>query len=290
MVFTKDIINLKLLEKHLVPQLQQPIRLQEYASSIFKTITTRSGIKKAIKKQLILLNGKPANTGDWIEEGQLLELLAEKLPKKKVFQLNLKVIFEDNFLAVIEKPSGYPTNGNYFKTIENALPYNLKNSTEKDALPYPIPAHRLDNPTSGLLLIAKTKNVQVKLNQAFENKEIQKSYLAIVSGEISKSGLFTIPIDGKSAETKFQLKKTFSKNDKTFSLVELFPTTGRTHQIRIHLSKNGSPIVGDEVYGSSEKTKGILLAAHSLAFTHPISKKSLHFENTFPKKFEKFMS
>ena len=68
---------MKVVEKHIVPQIQNPIRLQEYASSIFKTITTRSGIKKAIKKQLILLNRKPANTGDWIKEGQLLELLAE---------------------------------------------------------------------------------------------------------------------------------------------------------------------------------------------------------------------
>ncbi|MAN25836.1 MULTISPECIES: RluA family pseudouridine synthase [Mesonia] len=280
---------MKVVEKHIVPQIQNPIRLQEYASSIFKTITTRSGIKKAIKKQLILLNRKPANTGDWIKEGQLLELLAEELPQKKIFRLQLKIIFNDNFLAVIQKPSGYPTNGNYFKTIENALPYNLENSTEKDALPYPTPVHRLDNPTSGLLLVAKTKNVQVKLNQDFEEKNIRKSYLAIVSGEIPSTGTFNSPIEGKTAATKFQLKKTFQKNDKTYSLVELFPITGRTHQIRIHLSKNGNPIVGDEVYGSSENAKGILLAAHSLAFTHPSTKKSLHFENTFPKKFEKFI-
>ena len=280
---------MKVVEKHIVPQIQNPIRLQEYASSIFKTITTRSGIKKAIKKQLILLNRKPANTGDWIKEGQLLELLAEELPQKKIFRLQLKIIFNDNFLAVIQKPSGYPTNGNYFKTIENALPYNLENSTEKDALPYPTPVHRLDNPTSGLLLVAKTKNVQVKLNQDFEEKNIRKSYLAIVSGEIPSTGTFNSPIEGKTAATKFQLKKTFQKNDKTYSLVELFPITARTHQIRIHLSKNGNPIVGDEVYGSSENAKGILLAAHSLAFTHPSTKKSLHFENTFPKKFEKFI-
>ena len=280
---------MKVVEKHIVPQIQNPIRLQEYASSIFKTITTRSGIKKAIKKQLILLNRKPANTGDWIKEGQLLELLAEELPQKKIFRLQLKIIFNDNFLAVIQKPSGYPTNGNYFKTIENALPYNLENSTEKDALPYPTPVHRLDNPTSGLLLVAKTKNVQVKLNQDFEEKNIRKSYLAIVSGEIPSTGTFNSPIEGKTAATKLQLKKTFQKNDKTYSLVELFPITGRTHQIRIHLSKNGNPIVGDEVYGSSENAKGILLAAHSLAFTHPSTKKSLHFENTFPKKFEKFI-
>lgn len=280
----------KIIEKHRIPEISEPIRLQEYAVGIFKTLPSRSGIKKAIKKQLILLNGKPANTGDWIEEGQVLELLAEELPKKKIFQLKLHVIFEDEFLAVIEKPSGYPTNGNYFKTIENALPYNLKTSEEKDALPYPIPVHRLDNPTSGLLIIAKTKNAQVKLNQAFEAKEIQKSYLAIVSGSMVSEGVFNSAIEGKKAETQFQLKETFNKDEKTFSLVELFPTTGRTHQIRIHLSKNGNPIVGDETYGSSEKIKGILLAAHSLKFQHPITKETLHFENNFPKKFQKFMA
>ena len=280
---------MKIIEKHIVPKIEAPIRLQEYAVGIFKTLPTRSGIKKTIKKQLILLNGKPANTGDWIEEGQLLELLAEELLQKKIFQLKLRVIFEDEFLAVIEKPSGYPTNGNYFKTIENALPHNLKTSEEKDALPYPIPVHRLDNPTSGLLIIAKTKNAQVKLNQAFEAKEIQKSYLAIVSGAIVSKGVFNSAIEGKNAETQFQLKETFNKDEKTFSLVQLFPTTGRTHQIRIHLSKNGNPIVGDETYGSSEKIKGILLAAHSLKFQHPITNETLYFENNFPKKFQKFM-
>ena len=280
---------MKVIEKYIVPKIEVPIRLQEYAVGIFKTLPSRSGIKKAIKKQLILLNGKPANTGDWIEEGQVLELLQEELPQKKIFQLKLRVIFEDEFLAVIEKPSGYPTNGNYFKTIENALPHNLKTSEEKDALPYPIPVHRLDNPTSGLLIIAKTKNAQVKLNQAFEVKEIQKSYLAIVSGSMVSEGVFNSAIEGKKAETPFQLKETFNKNEKTFSLVELFPRTGRTHQIRIHLSKNGNPIVGDETYGSSEKIKGILLAAHSLKFHHPITNATLHFENNFPKKFQKFM-
>ena len=281
--------SMKIIEKHRVPEISEPIRLQEYAASVFKTIPSRSGIKKAIKKQLILLNGKPANTGDWIEKGQLLELLEEELPQKKIFQLQLNVIFEDEFLAVIEKPSGYPTNGNYFKTIENALPFNLKTSSEEDALPYPIPVHRLDNPTSGLLIVAKTKNAQIQLNQDFENKKIQKSYLAIVSGSIKESGVFNTPIEDKTAETKFKLKKIIQKNDHTYSLVELFPTTGRTHQIRIHLSLNGNPIVGDETYGSSEKIKGILLAAHSLCFTHPITQTAIQLENVFPKKFEKFL-
>jgi len=283
-------VSEKIIERHIVPALEEKIRLQEYAVGIFKNSPTRSGIKKAIKKQLVLLNGKPAQTSDWIKEGQVLELLQEEIPQKKIFKLKLKVVFEDEFLAIIHKPSGYPTNGNYFKTIENALPFNLKISSKKDALPYPIPVHRLDNPTSGLLLIAKTKMAQIKLNTAFEKREVQKSYWAIVTGKLAEHGVFTIEVDDKTAETKYKKIKTFSKNEKVYALVELFPSTGRTHQIRKHLSQNGNPIVGDSVYGSSEKVKGIFLTAHSLIFSHPISRDNLHFKNEIPKKFEEFFN
>ncbi|SHI88246.1 tRNA pseudouridine65 synthase [Mesonia phycicola] len=280
---------MKIIEKHIVPSIKEPIRLQEYAATIFKTLASRSGLKKAVKKQRILLNGKPANTGDWIEEGQILELLQENLPKKKIFTLPLEVIFEDDYLAVINKPAGYPTNGNYFKTIENALPHNLKNSTQEDTLSYPIPVHRLDNPTSGLLIIAKTKSTQIFLNRAFEEKEIEKSYLAIISGELVNEGVFTDAIEDKKAETKFKLLQKIVKNEKQYSLVQLYPTTGRTHQIRIHLSKNGYPIIGDEMYGSTEKFRGIYLTAFSLKFTHPITLENLEFATNYPKKFKKFI-
>ncbi|MDR6300106.1 RluA family pseudouridine synthase [Mesonia maritima] len=279
---------MKIIEKHIVPKIEEAIRMQEYAPRVFKTLATRSAVKKNIKKNLILLDGKPANTGDWIKKGQVLQLLQEE-KAKKVFRLKLKVIFEDEYLAVIHKPAGYPTSGNYFKTIENALSFNLKTSTTPDALLLPLPVHRLDNPTSGLLIIAKTKQAQIKLNATFENKEIEKSYLAIVSGDLPEKGKIKDEIEGKNAETVFKKLQKFYKTEQEFSLVELYPKTGRTHQLRIHLSNLAHPIVGDEQYGSKVKAQGIYLTAFSLQFNHPILQEKLNFKSDLPKKFEKFL-
>jgi len=280
----------KIIEKHIVPSVKEKMRLQEYASQAFSLLISRSAVKKAIKKERILLNGKIATTADWIEEGQVLELLEELILTKKIFQLNLNVIFEDQFLAVIEKPTGYPTNGNYFKTIENALPYNLIASAEKDALAYPLPVHRLDNPTSGLLLIAKTKSVQTQLSLAFEHKEIYKTYLAIVEGKFSKEEqLLNDPLEGKEAETLAKAVEYYQKDGNDFSLVELNPLTGRTHQLRKHLSMQGFPIVGDKTYGSLYfLEKAIYLTAFQLRFIHPITLEKLEFEAALSKRFKKF--
>jgi len=279
---------LKILETHIVPALDEKIRLQEYAASAFKTISTRSGIKKAIKRKEILIDGTIGNTSDWVEEHQKLELLQQETPLKKIFQHRLEVVFEDDFLAVVKKPAGYPTSGNYFKTIENALPFNLKVSAEKDALPYPLPVHRLDNPTSGLLLIAKTRIAQTKLNLAFEHKEIQKTYLALVHGEAQETCIYNTNIESKPALTKVTRIEAFSFKHNPYSLLEVFPETGRTHQIRIHLSGNDLPIVGDMEYGLKIhpfQKKGLYLTAIALNFSHPISKEAMSVKIDPPQKF-----
>lgn len=174
---------MKIIESHIVPAISQKIRLQEYAVGIFKMLPSKSGLKKAIKKEEILLNGKIAKTSDWIEEHQQIEYIQKEEKQLKIFRLKLEIIYEDDHLAVINKPAGYSTSGNYFKTIEHTLPFNLKISASENALAYPIPVHRLDNPTSGLLIVAKTKSAQLKLHQDFEDKKIQKLYLALVKGE-----------------------------------------------------------------------------------------------------------
>jgi tRNA pseudouridine65 synthase/23S rRNA pseudouridine1911/1915/1917 synthase len=281
---------LKIKETHIVPVITEKIRLQEYAVSIFTSLPTKSSLKKALKKELILLDGKPARTSDWIQEGQKLELLEAENPLKKVFTLKLDVIFEDDYLAVVHKPAGIPTSGNYFKTIENALAFNLKDSKAKDALPTPLPVHRLDNPTSGLLLIAKSKSVQVDLNRLFEEKKILKSYYALVLATVPASVILDNPIDDKEAETRIEVLEHFQLKNESLSLVKAFPKTGRTHQIRIHLAKNGNPIVGDKLYGKTSeiiKKGGLFLAATGIEFQHPVSKKNMSFELPLPKKFRK---
>ena len=279
---------MKILETHIVPALEEKIRLQEYAASVFKSIPTRSGIKKAIKRQEILINGKVAETSDWIEENQKIELVYTETSAKKIFQVKLEVVFEDNYMAVVHKPAGYPSSGNYFRTIENALPFNLKVSDGNDALPYPLPVHRLDNPTSGLLVVAKTRIAQIQLNKSFENKKIIKTYLALVEGETPPNFVYENAIDGKEAITKGKRQMLFRRKDRFFSLLELNPETGRTHQIRRHLSLNGYPIVGDKEYGTGEEffpKKGLFLTAIGLKFVHPINSEFIELKLQYPKKF-----
>lgn len=281
---------MKILETHIVPKIDEKIRLQEYAVSIFQSIPTRSGIKKAIKRGELLLNDCPAKTSDWISEGQKLELLQPEKATKKLFKLRLLAIFEDEFLAVINKPAGFPTSGNYFKTIENALPLNLKPSAEIDTLPAPLPAHRLDNPTAGLLICAKTRNCLSALHLAFDKKEIEKEYTALVHGATPELGTFDEPIQTKDARTKMKRLELYEIRGENYSLVRLFPETGRTHQLRIHLASAGYPIVQDELYGKASeffKNKNLFLLASGLNFEHPITKERIKLELPLPKRFRK---
>lgn len=280
----------KCIETHIVVRQQEKTRLQDYGVSIFKSIQSKSALKKALKKGLISRDNEIAKTSDWVEKGQVYKLYAEEIQHKKVFKLKFDVLFEDDDVAIINKPSGYPTNGNYFKTIENALPFNLEESNADDKLPFPQTVHRLDNPTSGLLLVAKTLSSKSQLSVMFEQHQIQKHYLAIIEGELESSeGEFNSDIDEKSSLTKFQVKNVFERNGKSFSLIDLEPHTGRTHQLRIHLSSKGNPIIGDSIYGSRQPQNQLLLNAYALHFVHPKTHKRLHIETDLPHKFVKFI-
>ncbi|MGB8704921.1 MAG: RluA family pseudouridine synthase [Gillisia sp.] len=269
---------MRILEKHIVPEITEKIRLQEYAAGIFTSIPTKSGIKKAIKRKEILVNGKVGSTGDWVLAHQEILLLASEKPDKKVFKLKLEVIYEDDFLAVVQKPPGIPTSGNYFRTIENALPFNLKRSAETDALPFPLPAHRLDAPTSGLLIIAKTRKLLTQLNLAFETREIQKAYTALVHGLTPEKLQISTRIDGKDSFTSVETLQQYRRGNQDFSLLKVKPSTGRTHQIRIHLSSEGFPIAGDALYGPKSDCKKLALAATGLEFIHSATGEQLQFE------------
>jgi len=190
---------------------------------------------------------------------------------------------------VIIKPAGISVSGNKFKTIQNALLYTLSPSKKSDCLPWPLPVHRLDNQTSGLLIIAKTRIARIKLGQAFEKKEIEKTYHAVVIGKTNNEGTIQFPIDSKKSTTDYKkLQFVSSLKNKYLSLLEVYPKTGRTHQIRIHCAKLGFPILGDKLYGSENlilKHKGLFLAAVGISFTHPISEKELCFSIPTPAKF-----
>ncbi len=282
--------NAKRLCQHLIPVDIPPIRFSDYARQVFTQIPSRNGIRKAIKHGELTIDGKEAETGRWLQPGMLLELWESDRKPARIFPLKFAVIFQDEHLAVINKPAGFPVSGNRFRTIENALLHNISASKEPDALTNPKPVHRLDALTSGLLIIAKTTYARIELGKQFEEKNIQKRYRAIVMGKLPQSGTIAETIGGKAAITRFELVKAVpSLKSEWLSLVDLYPQTGRTHQLRIHLAGIGNPILGDKLYGEKNlifKGKGLFLCALELKFQHPVTNENLEFRIEEPNKFK----
>lgn len=282
---------MQILETHIAKKQEKKIRFQEYGVGIFNTIPTKSGIKKAIKKELVYIDGILATTSKYISGGEKIELFeSENSSTFKRLKLDLEVLFEDDYLAIIYKPAGILVSGNKFVTIANALSQNLQKSNHQDAVK-PQPIHRLDYPTSGVLLIGKTSAAIQQLSNLFKNKEIKKTYYAISLGKMCAGGTINFTIDHKNASTKFDVVKSVkSKRFEFLNLVKLSPKTGRKHQLRKHLSAIGHQILGDKNYGDSElilNGKGLYLHAFSLAFLHPFTKKDFFISKDLPKKFRK---
>ena len=282
---------MKVLETHKVPVLEKPIRLQEYGVDIFSNILTKSALKKTIKKGLITVDEKIGTTALFIRGNETIVLCqSEEQNDKKEFDFPLDVLFEDDYLAVIYKPAGILVSGNSFATIKNALPKNLQKSKQLKAT-IPQPVHRLDYPTSGVLLIGKTTDSIIKLNQLFEKKEIEKIYHAICIGEIKSEGKIDIPVDDKNAITHFKtLQTVISPRFKYLNLVELYPQTGRKHQLRKHLLAIKNPILGDKEHYIDDlilNGKGLFLHASTLTFIHPFTEEKITITKELPKKFKK---
>lgn len=167
-------------------------------------------------------------------------------------------------------------------------------SSEKDALNWAKPVHRLDSATSGLVLMSKTMSVHRKLAKMFEEKLIEKEYHAVVMGEPeNNSGKLEIPIDEKESVSNYEVLKTInSLRSGKMSLLKLIPETGRTHQLRIHCASMGNPIVGDVLYGEKGNTllhKGLFLAATKLKLNHPISELPMELKIEIPNKFNSLL-
>jgi len=283
----------KIIEKHIVPEGTEKTRLSDYACDVFQSIPSRKSIKKSIKRGDVSINGRKAFTGDWIEPGQIIELHDNEKVKTEFYRISIEVIYEDDYIAVINKPPGIPVNGNRFKTVENALPLNLKISQAKSPLQWPRPVHRLDSPTSGLLLIAKTEDAMISLSSQFAEKTVQKRYRAIVTGELEGYGVINSPVDSREALTEYRSVKTIPSLKNGFlTLVDLIPHTGRTHQLRKHMAETGHPIAGDRTYsreGRVLKSKGLFLCAVEISFSHPVTGENMTFCIPEPEKFRTYL-
>lgn len=278
-------------EIHIVPNIPSPIRLQEYGVGIFIAALTKSALKKAINKKFITVNNVIATSATLINGGECISLsIPEEVSPNKKLVFLLKVLFEDDHLAVIHKPAGILVSGNSFKTIANALAQNIQRSNLPDATK-PQPVHRLDYATTGILLVGKTSSSIRALNRMFENKKVEKTYYAVTIGEMNDRGKITSEIDGKKSQTNYKLLETFSsKRFGKLNLVKLKPQTGRRHQLRKHLSSIDNPILGDKEYGIENlilSGKGLYLHAYSLNFIHPFTNKQVYLKDEFPQKFKK---
>lgn len=279
--------------RHTVPNHVEGIRISNYATGIFPGLITRSGLKKAIKRGEIFVEGSVAATATLLYPGCRIEWRKPEYIPAKTYKISLEVVYEDDYLAVVNKPAGISVSGNRFDTVENSLSEHLTPSAQEDALPVVLAIHRLDKPTSGLLVIAKTRSARVVLGQMLERKEFRKAYQALVIGKTPGSGVFSDKVQEKDAITRYERVVVVpSLVSGYLSLLDLYPETGRTHQIRIHLSQAGFPILGDKTYGDPGfmlKGKGLFLCAVRLEFRHPVTGAELSFSLDTPLKFSRFM-
>jgi len=279
------------LETHIVNLKEERIRFVDFAVGLFSGFETRNAVKKGIKNHRFLINNEPARTGTWIKSGDRIDLLVSR-NRPKAYLMEIEVVYEDDHLAVVNKPAGLIVSGNQFKTLENALVDQLQIRDTADALDWALPIHRLDAPTSGLVIFAKTHSSRRILGEMLERKEIRKEYHAIVHGKIEAVEIKS-DVGGKMAFSRVKLvRSVFSLKNDQLSLVLLQPVTGRTHQLRIHCAAQGSPIVGDKLYGNADGTfrnKGLMLAATSLSFHHPITGIKVDVQISIPPKFESLL-
>ena len=263
---------------------------RNYAQQIIRKSQISSGAAKlkpsspVSETQEFIINLPPTES---------LELIPEYVP--------FNVVYEDIYIIVLNKPSGvvvHPAPGNWTKTLVHGLLFRYPdiscNNTARPGI-----VHRLDAATSGLMVVARDSKAMVNLQKMFQNREINKTYVALVNGNLRNAeGVINAPIardpkdrhkmaivqDGRSAVTRF--KRLWSNNKYSLVLCQLI--TGRTHQIRVHFEAIGYPLVGDRVYGNKKANESIaslnriFLHSWKLEFQHPINENNMSFRCTLP--------
>lgn len=278
-------------------------RLDKFLAEQFEKEFSRSFIQKLLAAGGILLDGKVPKRHHMVNTDEVVEL---KIPKAKECEIKgekipLDIVYEDEHLLVVNKPQGmvtHPAPGNYTGTLVNALISHCDGLSGIGGVLKPGIVHRLDKGTSGLLVVAKTDEAHRELSKQFKNKTIKRVYMALVKGSVElDNGTVELPI-GRSARDRKKMAVKFEderskyavthykviKRFEGFTLLECTLGTGRTHQIRVHLSYIGHPILGDEKYGSKDSFKAPMLHAQKLGFTHPVIKKTMEFTSSPPKE------
>ena len=274
-----------------------------------QTEISRSRLKKLIVEGRVTVNDVVRPVGYKVKEGDQvtvqvpapvpLDTLAEAIP--------LNIIYEDEYLIALDKPPGivvHPAPGHYTGTLVNALLHHCKDLSGIGGVERPGIVHRLDKDTSGLVMVAKTEAAHKNLAAQFKNREIRKEYRAIVKGDVKKDTgsihatigrhkihrkkMDTRASNGRDASTEYRV----IYRCKSWSYLQLWPKTGRTHQIRVHLASIHHPIIGDQLYGGKSadlKMPRQALHAHKLELKHPVTDTDLSFCAPLPLDMETFL-
>lgn len=292
------------MKEYIVSQEEKGKRLDTYIPSV-DTDITRTSAQRLIEDGNILVNGKNAKVSYKIQENDKISV---EIPEPKQIELKaqnipIEIIYEDSDIIVVNKPKGmvvHPANGNPDGTLVNAIMAICKDSLSGIGGEIrPGIVHRIDKDTSGLLIVAKNDNAHVKMSEQIKNHEVKKTYIALVRGVFKENeATIDMPIgrstsdrkkmavnkNGKNAITHIKVLKRFDK----YTLLKVNIETGRTHQIRVHLSHIGYPIVGDYTYSNGKNEFDVIgqcLHAQKLEFKHPITQKDMCLEAELPQYF-----
>ena len=296
--------------QEIVVENEENIRIDAYLSK--KLEMSRVAIKRLLENEKIYVNKKIVKPSYKIQLNDVIMVENEEPTEIsiKAQDIPIKVLYEDNDILVVNKPKGmvvHPANGNPDGTLVNAVMAICKDSLSGiGGKIRPGIVHRLDKNTSGAIIIAKNDVAHIKLTDMLKNHEIEKTYIALVRGIIKENeATINIPIarstsdrkkmavarNGKEAITHFKVLKRSYENDCT--LLEVKIETGRTHQIRVHLSYIGHPVIGDDVYSNGKNKWGIsgqCLHAQNLKFKHPITGKQMDIQAEMPDYFKKIIA
>lgn len=290
----------------LLPDMEEGVRLDLFLAGKLKDFT-RSHIKKLILAGAVRIGGTAVEKPSYLlRQGCAVTVNIPEVAESgiKVLERELEIIYEDDSLAVVNKPAGiavHPGKGNYDNTLVNILAGKISSLSGIGGIDRPGIVHRLDKETSGVMIIAKSDFAHNALTAAFKEREIKKIYIAVcygtfkeekgcVEGYIKRDSRSRTRMEitaNKSGKYCFTSFETIGRANGAASVLKVAPETGRTHQIRVSLFAAGHPIVGDKIYKRkdiSDKYKSLnfvgrqMLHAYSVGFTHPVKKQRMFFK------------
>ena len=290
------------MEKILVEKESKGVRLDKFLSSRFPDLS-RVFIQSLIEEEKVLVNNKKERASYKVNENDEIIMMETEVKELDILpqDIPLDIIYEDEDVIVINKKQGmvvHPASGVYENTLVNALLFHCKDLSTINGVKSPGIVHRIDKDTSGLLVVAKNDLAHNELSNQLKDKTMNREYIAIVHGVILENkGNINAPIgrdlnnrikmavikDGKDAVTHFDVLERY----RNYTLVHCKLETGRTHQIRVHMSYIKHPIASDPLYGPKQTLKGNgqYLHAKKLTFIHPSSKEKMTFECELPDYF-----